>query len=77
MSPSWLAVYFGQGLYPKQIDSRVVDIPKQQLDNMFLKMSSHLHKVAKAMPSHAESLKNSGLPSTPGVPKLSLYGVRR
>lgn len=80
MPPSWLAVYFGQGLFPEKIDSRIEQISTHELLPLVQKIPEHLRHLVKKMPSHTAALHalSSGKMATNSVkPRMSLYGGAR
>ncbi|MDZ4263476.1 MAG: tryptophan halogenase family protein, partial [Pseudomonadota bacterium] len=78
MPPSWLAVYFGQGLFPEKIDSRVQQMAMDEVLPLLKQIPDHLYHVANKMPSHALALRALGRGKKNDVkPLLSLYGGRR
>ncbi|MFC3117171.1 tryptophan halogenase family protein [Cellvibrio fontiphilus] len=80
MPPSWLAVYFGQGLFPEKIDSRIEQISTHELLPLVQKIPEHLRHLVKKMPSHTAALHalSSGKMAANSVkPRMSLYGGAR
>lgn len=80
MPPSWLAVYFGQGLFPEKIDSRIEQISTHELLPLVQKIPEHLRHLVKKMPSHTAALHalSSGKMAANSVkPRMSLYGGSR
>lgn len=56
LEPSWLAVYFGQGVTPKQFDPRSHVIPDAKLVESMRALERYVQQSAEAMPSHMEIL---------------------
>ena len=54
LEPSWLAVYFGQGVLPRAHDQRADAVPDAALRGAFGKLRAETHAAARAMPSHAD-----------------------
>ena len=54
LEPSWLAVYFGQGVLPRAHDQRADAVPDAALRGAFGKLRAETHVAARAMPSHAD-----------------------
>lgn len=77
MPPSWLAVYFGQGLYPERVDSRLAGIKATQVEGLLKQMHQHLQVVANKLPDHKFALAGQALSgAVRAAPRLSLYGAR-
>lgn len=77
MPPSWLAVYLGQGFFPERTDSRVQQIPPQELLPLIQKIPDHLSSLVEKMPSHMAALQklSAGERAANYVkPRMSLYG---
>jgi tryptophan halogenase len=80
MSPSWLAVYLGQGFFPEKIDARIERLPLNEILPLLKKIPEHLLHITRQMPAHNGALEL--IASGQGVksevkPRLSLYGGLR
>lgn len=69
--PSWLAVYFGQGLLPTNLDSRLSTVNIQASVDDVKNYASQLLEAADKIEVHPDKPQRS-----PGS-KMSLYGIRR
>jgi tryptophan halogenase len=78
MSPSWLSLYLGQGLYPDTMDSRIARLTTSDVQELLDNIPLYLRNLARSMPTHRQALlgqkKDVGEHSSS---RLSLYGVRR
>lgn len=78
LEPSWLAVYFGQGLIPDAVSPRLAGLGDAELRQMLDVMRTNFANKASAMPLHAEFLARQRV-ATGGVDwpsaSMSLYGV--
>lgn len=72
MPPSWLAVYLGQGLIPKNVDSRLTPDDIKDSINMLKRMPTHLAQVASGI-----GVKRENEISCPPPSRMSLYGIRK
>lgn len=78
MPPSWLAVYLGQGLFPEKMDSRIHNMPLNDIEPLLKQIPGHLFQITKKMPLHSLALQDLGRGQKNTVkPMLSLYGGRR
>jgi len=73
---SWLALYLGQGMQPKQLDQRLSALDPQQLQSWFNNYQQQLQRLVGAMPEHAQVLQHTELAGAAVAPVLSLYGHR-
>ena len=55
---SWIAVAFGQNLYPKSIDPIVCALPAEKVINSLNSMRSSIDRVTDNMPTHSEFIDN-------------------
>lgn len=78
MSPSWLALYLGQGLHPDTLDARLAGLAFSEIKGLVENIPPYLRNIARSMPTHRQALqgkkKDIGEHS---AARLSLYGVRR
>lgn len=72
MPPSWLAVYFGQGLFPANIDSRLTPKSIQEATSLLKEMPAHLNRVVSQIDAQKQKIDGR-----PPASQMSLYGVRR
>lgn len=73
---SWLALYLGQGLQPKQLDTRLGALDPNQLESWFSRYQYQLQQVVNAMPEHHQVLQRTELAGAAVAPAFSLYGHR-
>jgi tryptophan 7-halogenase len=71
MPPSWLAIYFGQGLFPDNLDSRLTPPKIQKAIKLLKEMPVHLKQVASQIDSQKMDFRGC-----PPAPRMSLYGIR-
>ena len=76
LEPSWVAVYFGQGIVPKAIDPRVSRFSAEQVHQQLLKLKGTINQSVARMPSHAKAIQSLGVLGNDGWKKTSmnLYG---
>ncbi|MCP8899635.1 tryptophan halogenase family protein [Gilvimarinus xylanilyticus] len=74
--PSWLAVYFGQGLVPLGWDSRAASVSADKVARTLHGLASQLQTMAERAPAHAEVLARGGLKREPPA-AMNLYGGGR
>uniref|UniRef100_UPI003B597862 tryptophan halogenase family protein n=1 Tax=Shewanella gaetbuli TaxID=220752 RepID=UPI003B597862 len=79
--PSWLAVYYGQGLKPNQIDPRVSGLVANGVLALFPKLAQEVQDAANSMTSHESALQSikdrrskNQCNQKQVLPTLSLYG---
>lgn len=72
MPPSWLAVYLGQGLFPKNVDSRLTAQGIQEAMASLKNMPVHLKRVVDQL-----GIQRNNIMEVPPVSRMSLYGIRR
>jgi tryptophan halogenase len=79
LEPSWVAVYMGQGIFPKTYHPLVNAQEPAQLQQQLHAMRDTIIAGVRAMPGHAESIKRycHGDTSEKSWPPaaMSLYGV--
>ena len=54
LEPSWLAVYLGQGILPRDYDPRVDQFPDAETLSRLHGLKGHIAKAANALPSHGD-----------------------
>ena len=52
LEPSWLAVYFGQNIFPRRHDPLSAKVPDPVLGDAFRSLASRYRAAAEAMPPH-------------------------
>lgn len=72
--PSWIAVYIGQGCYPRAIDPRVDRLPIDTIKVPLERLARQLHELVATLPTHREVLRRGGIIAN--SPAMSLYGGR-
>jgi len=79
MTPSWIAVYLGQGLFPEQYDSRLEHVPVGQIRQYLEAMRREVKLAAEKMPSAQDAIDLAVTGSNTVYPgaSLSLYGMKR
>jgi tryptophan 7-halogenase len=79
MTPSWIALYAGQGIFPREYDPRVGDIEHDKLLKYFDQMRNRIATAAQSMPNVMEALQQNTQTNSVIYPKssLSLYGTLR
>lgn len=78
MTPSWVAVYIGQGYLPNHIDARVKHFPRQKVQEYLQSIRDDMTRVASSMPDANNFLKTAIAHGPAGhYPKssMSLYGT--
>jgi tryptophan halogenase len=79
LEPSWVAVYMGQGIFPKTYHPLVNALEPTQLQQQLRSMRDTIVAGVRAMPNHAESIKcycHGGTTEKSWPPAaMSLYGV--
>lgn len=79
LEPSWLAVYFGQGIFPEAYNPMADLISKNDLEKHLIDIQEEISFLVNNMPSHSESIiRNIALDKPVGLwppASLSLYGV--
>lgn len=73
MPPSWLAVYFGQNLFPSDWDARLTDTKIKDALPLLKQIPEHLTQIAARITAHDMALAKNQQPAA----QMSLYGVRR
>ncbi len=53
LEPSWLAVYFGQGVWPEGYDQRADGVQEAALEMAFAKLKAQTYAAVAGMPDHA------------------------
>lgn len=59
LEPSWVAVYYGQGVIPDSYDIRANNFSNKDLKHYFAEIKTNMHKAVASMPSHAEALRKN------------------
>ncbi len=79
MTPSWVAVYLGQGLFPEHYDSRLEQFSIGQITQYLEAMRSEVKSAAAKMPSAQAAINLAVTGSNTVYPgaSLSLYGMKR
>ena len=54
LEPSWLAVYFGQGIHPADYDQRVDQYPADEIRARLNGLKRHIRSAASGLPSHQD-----------------------
>jgi tryptophan 7-halogenase len=81
---SWLAVYIGQGVLPKNVHPAITNAPLPQLQSIAVQLRESIRDGVNQLPSHHDFLdrylhqpkEQSGINNL-SVPVMSLYGARR
>jgi len=78
LEPSWVAVYLGQGIIPRQYDPRVTALAEQERNAFLLETRELVARAAADMPRHDNFLQHQLIRSAIASPaaRMSLYGVR-
>lgn len=78
MTPSWLALYFGQGVYPGAYDSRLEKYSHDEISQYVTSMHSDIVKSVQSMSAANVVLERATQSAEPGYPHaaLSLYRVK-
>jgi tryptophan halogenase len=79
MTPSWVAVYIGQGFFPTHYDSRLEQLPSGQIEKYLEAMRSEVKLAAKKMPSVYDAINHAITGAGADYPgaSMSLYRMRR
>jgi len=79
MTPSWIAVYLGQGVFPTLYDSRLERFSVDQIAHYLESIRGELKSAAQKMPSAYDAINHAATGNNGGYPgaSMSLYGVRR
>lgn len=79
MTPSWIAVYLGQGVFPVHYDSRLEQFSVDKIAQYLESMRSEVKSAAEKMPSAQAAINFAMAGNNIAYPNasLSLYGVRR
>ena len=77
MTPSWLAVYLGQGVYPQAYDSRLAHVPTGIISTYFEGIKQELESAAEQLSTTEQAIARACLKIPVNYPKsaLNLYGV--
>src|SRR5690606_25528819 len=59
LEPSWVAVYYGQGVIPDSYDIRANNFSNKDLKHYFAEIKTNMYKAVASMPSHIEALRKN------------------
>ncbi|MCH2176937.1 MAG: tryptophan 7-halogenase [Lentisphaeria bacterium] len=76
LEPSWLAVYFGQGIYPRYNSPKAQKIDIEKLYMFLLERAEAIKSAVSAMPSHITTINNinQAHPKIRLASNMSMYG---
>lgn len=65
LTPSWLAVFLGQGILPRRVDPRSMRVDSSRLRQRLQEMRRRIDETVNTMPGHSEYLMNVSRTSAP------------
>lgn len=76
LEPSWLAVYFGQGIIPDDYHPFIKNFDSNKLNRFFNERASMIKQAVNAMPTHQKTIDSvsAQLFTQTSKPSMSLYG---
>lgn len=75
LEPSWLAVYFGQGIEPEACHPLAQQLPPEELQQLLARLRGTIQQAVEAMPEHQQQLRGLEIARNSRSAPLNLYGA--